>query len=110
MFVQCTRGGVLTVFHVQEGRIDVEGDESQAVSEDFVGDDRCVAPHVHAFYAYGRYLRRSVGICKARKGAYLCDEDASEGIGDGGIDADEIKVDGAIRETFDADGETLHGG
>lgn len=35
---------------------------------------------------------------------YLGDENASEGIGDGGIDADEIKLDGAIRETLDSDG------
>lgn len=51
---------MLTVFEVQKGRVDVEGDESQAVSKDFVGDDGGVTPYVDAFYTYRRYLRLSV--------------------------------------------------
>lgn len=89
--VGTARGG-LTIFHVQKGGVDVEGDESQTVGEDFVGDDGGVAPYVDAFDAYR---------------GYLCDEDASEGVGDGRVDPDEIKVDGAIRETLDADGQPL---
>ena len=99
---------MLTIFEVQESGIDVEGDEPQAMSEDFVGDDGGVAPYVHPLYTYRRYLHLSAcASAKHRQKTYLCDKNASEGIGDGGIDADEIKVDGAIRETLDSDGEFL---
>lgn len=102
---------VLTVFHVQKGRIDVEGDESQAVSEDFVGDDASIAPYVHAFYTHRRYLQPvKVVRLQSTVGTYLGDENTSEGIGNGGVDADEIKLDGAIRETFDSDGQSLTSG
>lgn len=68
------------------------------MSKDFVGDDGGVAPYVHAFYAYRGYLHPSARTSAKRGGrTYLGDENASEGICDGGIDADKIKIDGAIR-------------
>ena len=59
---------MLTVFQVQKGRVDVERDESQAVSEDLVGDDGGVAPYVGAFYTYRRYLGLSVHASASTEG------------------------------------------
>ena len=61
---------VLTVFHVQDGGIDVERDETQAVGEDFVGDDGGVAPYVHAFYTYRRYLLKSACMSARTEGGH----------------------------------------
>lgn len=51
-----SRRRVLTIFEDQESRVNVEGDESQTMSEDFVGDDGGVAPYVHTFYTYRGHL------------------------------------------------------
>lgn len=97
----------LTVFEVQERWVDVEGDESQAMGEDFVSNDGGVAPYIRAFYACCGYLHRSGRVSGKHGRIYLGYEDTSEGIGNGGIDADEVELDGAIRETLDSDGESL---
>jgi hypothetical protein len=85
-------GLVLGDAHVHGLGVDVEGDEADALREDLVDDDRGVVVDVDVLYAY----------C-----GDLCDDDAPERVGDGGVDADEVKVDRAVGDAPDLDCEIL---
>lgn len=82
-----------------------EGDQAQAVAENFVLDHRGVVPHENVLDGQGG----NVG-----------DHDAAEGVGDGGIDADERELSligvvlvehyaDALAELFDIPGVVLAG-
>ncbi len=67
--------------HLHGFWVHIEGNEADALRKDFVLDDGGVVPDVDVLDGHGRHLS---------------DHDPAECIGDGGVDADEVKIDGSI--------------
>ena len=65
-------------FVLEHGRVSQNWDETHTVGQIFVRDDGGVLPHVDCFDGHGRHFS---------------DQDATEGIGEGCIDAREIEDD-----------------
>lgn len=77
---------------LHERRVDIQRHEPETLRHDFVVYDASIVPHVDVLDG---------------DGWYFCNQNTAESIGDGGVDADEVELDAALREPLYFDFEVL---